>query len=624
MCCVTVNSAADLPRDAQEQGQLRTVFLFSKYEKTISSGQLGVEGSFDPYDPKSIKVDARVTVPGGRKRTIPCFWHIPHERIFVTEKGKRVDSKEGAERFQKTGAGKWCFRFCPLAEGHYSYYFTVSRKGRSWRREGGSFRALRGDDIPPGFVRLPQNCNYFRFQNGELFVPVGLNLGWPDKSGSKGYEKWLKLLHEAGGNCGRLWLVHYFSGTALEWSESEDNPGYEGVGKFSQRSAARMDSILESATRHDIYLILSFFSFGDTNWDWEENPYSQKAGGWLRQPSGFFVNARAQKAVQNRLRYAAARYGWCPNIWAWELWNEVETSAGFESQAVLNWHKEMARYLKQVDDLRHLITTSYRFTPPSTECRAYGSDDIDFIQTHSYLPQITRIFERRVKAVAKFNKPVVIAEYGLDVSPDYFDADPAGLHVHDGLWAGLFSGSAGGGMTWWWKRYVDARDLYFHFSGISRFLKKTQFKPAKPCDVSVRPRSADYFAFGLQADDKTLVWLGPERQITWELFGEENGQVRSYRSGSTAGKVKIILKGDRKGKHTVVFFDTFDGVPLKKIELTGTKKGLFVPVSGFTHDIALAVYPGEGDATLRIPKKPETPLHERFEKGFRRQGRGSD
>jgi len=589
-----------------------TVSVFSKYETTVVSKKLSLAGTFNPYDADSVRVDAIVILPSGKQTTVPCFWYIPCKQLFVKKQAEKKGTLTDWERFQTIGEGKWCFRFCPTVEGEYKYSFAVSCEDKSWTSKGGLFHAVRGRNTPPGFIKLRPDSKYFQYQNGRSFIPVGENLGWPEESGSRGYETWLKSLHAAKANCARLWLVHYFSGTALEWSSSKVNAGYRGVGNFSQESAARVDRILQAAVEQEIYLILSFFSFGDTNWDWEENPYSRKAGGWLSHPLEFFVDIKARKAIKNRLRYAAARYGWCPNIWAWELWNEVETSQGFQSRTVSEWHKEMAEHLKRVDTNRHLITTSYRFTPPATDCLAYKLNAIDFIQVHSYLPEITAVFPRRLHTLAKYGKPVVIAEYGLYVSPNYFDADPAGLHIHDGLWAGIFSGSPGGGMTWWWERYVHPRDLYFHFTGISRFLQEVKFEEAQPCNILLKPAEQKYFAFALKTKNKILAWIGPRRQVMWKdvIYKQK---VLGYSSGPIGQKPKIILEGTSGGKYTVVFFDTFDGVPLGSVELSATEKGLIVPVPDFRHDIALVAYIETSREPVMSQKKAATPIHDRFE-----------
>jgi hypothetical protein len=57
----------------------------------------------------------------------------------------------------------------------------------------------------------------------------------------------------------------------------------------------------------------------------------------------------ARAFVRKRLRYNVARWGWAPHLAAWELWNEVDNLDGFDPAANAAWHREMARYLREID-----------------------------------------------------------------------------------------------------------------------------------------------------------------------------------------------------------------------------------------------------------------------------------
>src|SRR5262249_12485146 len=147
---------------------------------------------------------------------------------------------------------------------------------------------------------------------------------------------------------------------------------YHGFGRYSQEAAARVDRILEQCERRDLRVMLCLYTFGDVNWDWDSNPYSAKGGGWLERSPEFFTDARARSATKKLLRYEVARWGWSRALWAWELWNEVDTCDGFEDAPVAAWHREMAAEIARLDAHRHLITTDYRFTPPTSDCSAYA------------------------------------------------------------------------------------------------------------------------------------------------------------------------------------------------------------------------------------------------------------
>jgi hypothetical protein len=584
--------------------------VHGKFEHAETAEALGTGGAHNPYDPEDVKVDAEIVFPDGTTRTHPCFWYVPCQEYWTEAVGDDKVTPQRWERFKPAERGEWRFRFSPPKEGAYRYSYSIALKDKSARKDGGEFVARPAlADAPVPIVR-GASSRYFRHADGKPFIPLGHNLGWPIESGATGYSEWVKALADAGGNAGRLWLVHYYGGTALEWSASRQNSGYAGVGKYSQEAAARVDRIIENAAQQKLYLIVSFFSFGDQNWDWRSNPYSKNAKGWLEKPSEFFTDGKARKSVRALLRYAVARWGYAANLWAWELWNEVESSAGYEAQAVTAWKKEMAEWLKQTDIHGRLITTSYRFAPPYTDCEAYASPQIDFVQVHSYHPRLMRTFPAEVSAVWKFGKPVVVAEYGLWVTPNYFEADPVGLHVHDGLWAGVFSGAAGGGMTWWWDKYVHPRDLYFHYTGIARFLKDADFEGAATLTCTVKEMPESYFAFALKTKAGVWGWVGTRRWIMTE-GDTANYQVKSYETVQDSARIELDIDGKLDGAWEVVFYDTFDGIAVSKTTAQGSDKGMTIVVPHFRHDLAFKCSPLKENPTP-LDVKPPTPIHERF------------
>jgi hypothetical protein len=90
-------------------------------------------------------------------------------------------------------------------------------------------------------------------------------------------------------------------------------------------------------------------------------------------------------------------------------------------------------------------------------------------------------------------------EFGLGGSSSGLNTlDPNGIHIHNALWGGLFSGGIGAGMTWWWDSYVNPQNLYPHFAGVSAVaaeipLQAANFQPVSafasgaPADLSLTP-----------------------------------------------------------------------------------------------------------------------------------------
>ena len=79
----------------------------------------------------------------------------------------------------------------------------------------------------------------------------------------------------------------------------------------------------------------------------------------------------------------------------------------------------------------------------------------------------------------RFAKPHIFGEFGIRSHATTADKDPKGWGVHNSLWSGLTSFSAGGPMPWWHESYIDKLDLYFHFTALANFTKGLPLGTAK-------------------------------------------------------------------------------------------------------------------------------------------------
>lgn len=578
-----------------------------RFETSAGNAALGLDGSADPYDPEQVRVDAVVTFPDGSSRAQPCFWYVPQERVvrrhFQSELQREVDW----ERFTPSGPGEWRLRLLPRVTGLHHWDFRVATPAGTVLKPGGDLLvAAQAGGPPPGPVRLGPNRHGFSYADGRPFIPIGLNLAWPDELGSQTTAGWLGKLRDAGGNCARIWMIQYYGGTSLEWSPNGVNDGYLGVGRYSQESAARLDRIFAAAQADGLQLMLCFFSFGNHNWDWKNNPYGDQAGGWLRGPAEFFTDAKARRVTANMLRYAVARWGAEPSLWAWELWNEVDASNEFDGPAVADWHRVMAATIRREDLHGHLITTDYRFPPPNQPCLAYALDDIDFAQAHEYLPDLPRTFLAYTQLLEPFRKPVLISEYGLHVSPNYFAIDPSGMHVHDGLWAGAFSGSAGAALGWWWDRYVAPRDLWYHHTGIARFFAGRDLDATSRLAATIN--DDQLLAMALDGG-RPIAWVSSRRRI--RIVGESTQwAVSAYGSSPLAAPARLTLWRKPAGAWRAVFWDTFDGVVVGSAPCQIAADRIAVDLPAFRHDLAVSFEPASDLPPAVQPVA--TPLHDRF------------
>ncbi len=425
----------------------------------------------NPFDPDQIDVWAIFRAPNGRQIRVNGFLDQPFRRSLV----------HGREVISPSGNPVWRVRFSADEVGAWTY--VVHARDRSGERQWGPgrFRVTPSSDL--GFVQVSRrNPRAFAFSNGTPFFAVGEDMCWGGERGSYDYDTWLPKLAKAGGNWIRIWMCSW--NCALEWTKEPHGDwrsgDYHGLGVYSLSNAWKLDHILDTAAANHIWVMLCFGTYGElasggyfNEGQWKANPYNAANGGPCAGPDDFWTNPRARALYRRRLRYIAARYGWRTNIHSWELWNEIPA----DTPAKVAWHAEMAQFLKgtgafkgqPADAFHHLLTTSY------------GSDAVwrmpeyDFTQTHSYgvgtTPDFAPVVHADAVSFARFPKPHLMSEFGIDWRKSDRDYDPKGMgiNLHNAIWAAAASGDAGTAMIWYWDNYVDPLNLYGQYTPISRF-----------------------------------------------------------------------------------------------------------------------------------------------------------
>lgn len=124
-----------------------------------------------------------------------------------------------------------------------------------------------------GFVRRGKFW-HLQFEDGTPFIPVGLNVCWSGNNLSA-YERWFEAMRKNGANFARIWLVRWNMG--LEWTPSDGNGIYLGLGKYALDNAWRIDELIRIAERNGVYLMLCLgyhgeladrqLYFGEQAWD---------------------------------------------------------------------------------------------------------------------------------------------------------------------------------------------------------------------------------------------------------------------------------------------------------------------------------------------------------------------
>lgn len=298
-------------------------------------------------------------------------------------------------------------------------------------------------------------------KDDELWWPLGQNLAWIEESDPHDYDYYLRRLSDAGVGLVRIVLVPW--GLHEEW---------EKLGNYDEGRLSQLEDVLATASELNLSVILTLDSYGvlrtsspdPREMQWEENPYNAKNGGPLESPAEFFTSEDAREAYKARLGHLVGEIGDSEALCAWEFWNEVDATDGFDAEAVCDWHREMAQYLKKIDKRERYITTSFADFR-NGDC-VWQLDDIDLVTIHYHgldvVERIPEFFDE-----AGYDKPVLLEEFSWGNSADVDNADPSGEHLRGAIIASMDTVAAAGPMMWWWDSYIERNDLYHIYEEFS-------------------------------------------------------------------------------------------------------------------------------------------------------------
>ena len=457
------------------------------------------------------------------------------------------------------------------------------------------YAAPRADDRAQDsqrFVRVSARDNrYFELTNGQPFVPIGLNMIAPrgdnEPEALACMERWITSLAENRGNYIRLWLSHSFFDIEHERS-----------GQYDPEKAKRIDAVLEMARRHNVRVKMTiehFRHFFRERQTWAAKPlHHVSRGGPAEDIDDFFQGRRSREQFKKKLKWYADRYGDDPVIFAWELWNEMDTVRG---KGYMEWTEEMLAELKRFFP-KNLVTQSLGSFDNDSKRARYRRvslmKDNDFANVHRYLDlgaslatckgPVDVMAADAIREIQNFKprKPILLAESGA-VEPSHsgpfklYRQDKAGIILHDVVFAPFFAGAAGTGQNWHWDHYVAPNNLWFQFDRFAEAIKGIDppaeaFEPATPNHPRLR-------IYALKGKHTLLVWCR-DKQNTWQTELAEGRPPESVRN------VRISLPEiDRNlNRAGISFYDpwssqwTRGGIERNTIRLPDFKRSLLVVI----------------------------------------------
>jgi len=578
---------------------------------------------FNPFDPDEIAVDVEAESPSGKMIRFPAFY----SQDFIR---KRHFTRE---IIVPSGKAHWTFRFTPQEIGTYKLRLNIDDKSSGtpenlvtpWQ----TLAVVPGNG--KGFVRVSAaNPNYYELSTGEFFYPVGINVHTnidlrsessfkfghlPDR-GTYDYDDYLDVMGKNGINTVEIWMAPWtFS---LEWSC--DRPYYYGLGRYNMANAWRLDHILNYAQERNIYIHLVMGSHGqlsshsDQEWDDspynKDNDYAEANGGFISDPKDFFSNPEAIKLSNRRNRYVAARWGAQTNIFAFELWSEVNLISGFQeiydNGKAIEWHVNAARNLKRLDTGKHIIATHFcgDYANNLRFRRFYDLPEIEHVVGDAYRdPKVhfLDLLDTHARELTQFKRPILITEYGG--TPSGSDKQNVIADIHAGLWGSFFMKQAGTPFLWW-HDFVHINKLYDHYHGLAKFIadidpreKSLIFKPLSFDRFVIRPSDIE----GMDGHPPALLPSDIFSQVNglaagttedvcgWIYFRDKVHVYPAYiDQADTVQDLKMRLPWQlTPGKYIIEFFDTISGDKIFNQKLTVSGDGTdVVSIPPFNVDIA--------------------------------------
>ena len=430
---------------------------YEKYELTI----ILKTHSANPYDPETVSLKGFFKSPSGKLKVVDGFYYTDFTVL-----------KTDSVRYTR-GNDSWKIRFSPDETGTWTYFLKCTDSTGSAEYTGGFFNCMPTGN--KGFIRK-SSTDFFRFDNGSSFFAIGENVCWYGEDKIYDYKKWIDELADNGANFLRLWMCSW--ATAIEWKET-------GLGNYAKRQdrAYELDWIIDYAAKKGIYIMLCLNNHGQVstyvNPEWRDNPYNVRNGGPCKNTEDFFTDSLAIKYYLKKLKYINARWGYSPNIFCWEFFNEVEWTDFYQlnENKVIDWQLMNAKFLDSVDVNHHLISTSYANSGYGG--KIWKQPGIDFSQTHFYSGS-SDIELILVDAINKYrldyNKPTIVGEFGLASRRQLpMEMDPKGISFHNALWTSAVCGAFGTSMTWWWDYYIHPFGLYKYYKKLSDFISSVDY-----------------------------------------------------------------------------------------------------------------------------------------------------
>jgi len=264
------------------------------------------------------------------------------------------------------------------------------------------------------------------------------------------------------------------------------------------------------------------------------------------------------------MRYLVARYGADSNVFAWELWNEVDLVDKGNDDAIMAWHARTAQELRAMDPYRHLITTSFSGWDGIKSVDMLP--EMDYVQTHLYhLGDLAADIVERQHNKEAYGKPEYTGETGADWRGPSKD-DPRGEQIHQSLWASTVAGGSGAAAMWWWDNYTEPNKLWPVYRPLTKFIDGVDFGREHMRTANVSFSSPDLTGWSTAGHHVVLAWVRLA-SAGWKAICQDHVTLTPVTGGS------VTVHGVEPGVWTADIWDTWKGTVVGSSKVTVTSTG---------------------------------------------------
>jgi len=377
-----------------------------------------------------------------------------------------------------------------------------------------------------------RDSRYFELGDGTAYIPVGFNLVPAPPADEM--EEVISSMASSRINYCRIWL-----------DEEPWNIEDRESGVYNEAKAKELGRFLSLAGRHGIRVKMCLEHFRDiapVKKIWSDKPlHHRDNGGPFTDMEEFLDSDRGLDQFRRKLAFYQSRYGDRPEIFAWELWNEMNCVKG----NWLRWTKVMLPELRRMFPRNLVVQSLGSFDDEKHRENMYRPlsllDDNDIAQVHRYLDlgapwtichgPMDVLLADAVRELRALNpgKPVLVAETGA-VRPrhagcsELYAKDKAGMILHDTIFTPFFAGAAGTGNTWFWRECIRTPRHWRHFARFAAAVEGVQ-----PLAEGFEPFTISHDClriYALKGDCTFLAWCRDARN-DWrtELVEEKPPQV---------------------------------------------------------------------------------------------------